>query len=908
MRSNLIKMQISPAYDTNILYTLRYYMGIGLATIEVCIFCAVTLVAALFCLKNIIVGEKITMKHLFKSVIAIFLCIMIVFTMLLTSCNNTDTDSEKNKNKEEQTQAEDASKKESDDKESSDNNGSENSNGNNGESTDKGNSEGGSSGNESITVLPTVITLDKSDLSMVKGDNVTLTVLFSPSNVTDKTITWTTSDASVATVNNGTVSAVGEGTATIKAFTSNGITAECNVNVEKYYSQGMKYLLSADETYYILSGRDACEDTKIVIPDMYKGLPVKKIGEKAFYKDKNIVSVIMNNNITEIGVSAFSSCTYMQAVTLSPSLKNISDYAFYYCSALENIIFPDTLEKIALGAFEGCSKLKSVIIPDGVKDINARVFIDCTGLADVVLHKDVNTIYSNAFARCRVVKATIPAEFLSNFSSSYLEEVVFIGGTQIRSYAMSGGANLKKVTMCDTITTIQDAAFKNCTSLTDITFSRNLTTIGDSAFCGCSTLENVILPDSLTTIGTSAFANCTSLTDIMFSRSLTTIGNSAFYGCSTLENVILPNSLMTIEPGAFANCTQITDIIVPDSVTSIGWGVLLGCNNLVSLKIPFVGNTKDGTTNTHFGYIFAAEDSSAQGEAIPSSLKNVTVTGGKIAMNSFSGCNGLESVTIGNSVTSIYHGAFENCTNLTSVTIGSGVTSIDSVVFLYCYKLVEVINKSSLTLTEGSYSNGYVAYYALEVHDGESKIVNKNGYLFYTVGGVNYLVNYIGKDTELTLPANYNGANYVINDHAFYNNDKITKVTIPDSVTSIGSSAFSYCSSLTRVTIGSGVTSIGYYAFAYCDSLTSVTIGNSVTSLGEYAFAYCGSLTSVTIGNGVKSIGSYAFFNCTGLDSIRYRGTSVQWSEISKGSNWNKYHTNAYITISYTMTYNYTGE
>ena len=102
-----------------------------------------------FLFKNIILGERITMKHLFKSVTAIFLCIMIVFTMLLTSCNSKGNDSGNNENKEEQTQAEDASKKESDYKESSDNNGSENSNGgnNNGESTDKGNSEGGNSGN-----------------------------------------------------------------------------------------------------------------------------------------------------------------------------------------------------------------------------------------------------------------------------------------------------------------------------------------------------------------------------------------------------------------------------------------------------------------------------------------------------------------------------------------------------------------------------------------------------------------------------------------------------------------------------------------------------------------------------------------------------------------------------------------
>ena len=97
---------------------------------------------------------------------------------------------------------------------------------------------------------------------------------------------------------------------------------------------------------------------------------------------------------------------------------------------------------------------------------------------------------------------------------------------------------------------------------------------------------------------------------------------------------------------------------------------------------------------------------------------------------------------------------------------------------------------------------------------------------------------------------------------------RLVSVVIPDSVTSIGESAFSGCKGLTSVTIGNGVTSIGSDAFAGCTRLTSVTIGNSVTSIGSDAFAGCTGLTSVTIGNSVESIGSYAFSGCTGLTSV----------------------------------------
>ncbi len=96
----------------------------------------------------------------------------------------------------------------------------------------------------------------------------------------------------------------------------------------------------------------------------------------------------------------------------------------------------------------------------------------------------------------------------------------------------------------------------------------------------------------------------------------------------------------------------------------------------------------------------------------------------------------------------------------------------------------------------------------------------------------------------------------------------LTRVTIPNGVTSIGSEAFSYCNELTKVTIPNGVTDIGSKTFYGCGKLTDVTIGNGVTSIDESAFEDCVGLTRITIGNGVTSIGSRAFYGCNKLTGV----------------------------------------
>ena len=131
--------------------------------------------------------------------------------------------------------------------------------------------------------------------------------------------------------------------------------------------------------------------------------------------------------------------------------------------------------------------------------------------------------------------------------------------------------------------------------------------------------------------------------------------------------------------------------------------------------------------------------------------------------------------------------------------------------------------------------------------------------------------NHVSGDVVIPSSIEYNGTTYnvtSIGDSAFYYCSGLTSVTIPNGVTSIDSFAFFACSGLTSVTIGNSVTSIGYAAFYACSGLPSVTIPNSVTSIGEYALYSCSGLTSVTIGNSVTSIGQCAFYDCNSLTSV----------------------------------------
>ena len=154
------------------------------------------------------------------------------------------------------------------------------------------------------------------------------------------------------------------------------------------------------------------------------------------------------------------------------------------------------------------------------------------------------------------------------------------------------------------------------------------------------------------------------------------------------------------------------------------------------------------------------------------------------------------------------------------------------------------------------------------VTDCDSSVTKANiphtikGVTVTSIGGSAF--RYCTSLTSVTIPDSVTS----IGEEAFYGCWDLTRLTIPGSVTSIDKDAFCFCSSLTSVTIPDSVTSIGDSAFYGCESLTSVTIPDSVTSIGSCAFYGCASLTSVTIPDSVTSIGGSAFYGCTSLTSV----------------------------------------
>lgn len=117
-----------------------------------------------------------------------------------------------------------------------------------------------------------------------------------------------------------------------------------------------------------------------------------------------------------------------------------------------------------------------------------------------------------------------------------------------------------------------------------VTIGNSVTSIGNKAFYNCSGLTSLTIPNSVTSIGESAFQHCYGLTSVTLSNSMTSIGDGAFYFCESLTSVTIPNSVTSIGDDAFRICKSLTSVTIPNSVTKIGTRAFLDCESINSIN------------------------------------------------------------------------------------------------------------------------------------------------------------------------------------------------------------------------------------------------------------------------------------------------------------------------------------
>ncbi|MCH5212584.1 MAG: leucine-rich repeat domain-containing protein [Oscillospiraceae bacterium] len=278
-------------------------------------------------------------------------------------------------------------------------------------------------------------------------------------------------------------------------------------------------------------------------------------------------------------------------------------------------------------------------------------------------------------------------------------------------------------------------------------------------------------------------------------------------------------------------------------------------------------------------------------------IKSVIIEYGvtRIGNFAFMDCSSLTSITIPDSVTTIGKCAFAHCINMTSISIPDSVTTIGKSAFFFCRGVTSItIPDSVTTIDEDAF------YHCPELENLYIPSLKKWCEINFVSESSNPMVYaknlYVDNEpvTELVIPDSVTS----IGNYAFYG-CKLTSVTIPDGVTTIGTRAFYLCRNLTSITIPDSVTTINFGAFDTCIRLTSITIPDSVTTIGACAFYRCTGLTSITIPDSVTTIDDLAFSLCQRLETVYYTGSEDKWNEISIGYR-NTKLTNANIIYNYT--------
>ena len=336
--------------------------------------------------------------------------------------------------------------------------------------------------------------------------------------------------------------------------------------------------------------------------------------------------------------------------------------------------------------------------------------------------------------------------------------------------------------------------------------------------------------------------NRSNIKHIVVEDGIISIGQELFCNFKNIKTVILPNSLKRIDTWAFTYCQSLESIVIPEGVTEMGVDVFDGCSGLKSISLP--------STLRIVPCLGELNGSDISG--LP--VENITLNNGieTIGERAFQDMNNLKTIIIPDSVTSIEDNAFNNCSVLTNLVLPDSITTIGNAAFSGCTSLEKIVLPSKLT------SLGNVAF-----------------------GGCN---------AEIIFPSSLKSIPEL-------GSNAVKKVTIPEGVETIGYQAFCSCSNLTEITLPSTITSIeseafsgtGITAFNYPQNITNIPNGafqntnltefsvpEKVTEIDDNAFYNCYDLTKISIPKSVTYIGTDVFKNCRNLTIYGFKDSAAE--------------------------------
>lgn len=532
---------------------------------------------------------------------------------------------------------------------------------------------------------------------------------------------------------------------------------------------------------------------------------------------------------TAITSGAFRGCSYLESITISaatPGLFTIYGSDGATVDRVFELAADDIVFSVSSSMFENCSALTRVSLPTMTGNIGSRAFYNCLSLSSVRLTLEPETSLVTGLAE----------------------------PLQIGSYAFYGCEALEtlSVTGLENAASIGEHAFENCALLPDDILAEfeSVETIGAYAFAGCEAFTEVVMPESVTTAGNYIFYNCPDIQSIEIGTfSVYEYSSSSGYEYSNVYGSYLSSLFGTDEYiGSYSDYYQAYSGALPVSLTTVTLGDVCSlpasyfrdASYITAVTLGFV--TSSSATPSIGSYAF--EGCTSLNDSVLDTVGGVQ----SISNRAFAECEAFTEAVIPDSVTSVGNNIFYDCPNIESLTVEESSIYADS----YSYTLSDLFGASGQGNSSYDSSSGGYVYEFYNAYNGYVPTALTS----VTFGNVESVPNNAFRGmTELTDVSleffNAYSTTQSIGNYAFYGCENLDTFTVTggEYVDEIGDYAFSGCTLLPDDIFDyfTSITSIGDRAFEGCEAFADVTIPDSVTSLGSNIFYDCPNIQSLTV-------------------------------------------------------------